>query len=169
MTDTETQEITSADVATVPKGVIDVPGDVSELSKDELTRWLSGVDLPDNGESDEGDYEAALRILGADTLEKALAPDDVRKSESLIDTSFVVTSVRWNQSTKLDRGPRRYAFLSCVDLDGVKFYTSIGGTYPVLALARMERDGDFPVKVKLTGTTTGSGNTMTRLELDPDF
>lgn len=149
--------------------VIDVPGDVSKLSKEQLTRWLSGVDLPDNGESDEGDYEAALRILGAATLEKALAPDDVRKSESLIDTSFVLAGIQWHQSTKLERGPRRYAFCSCIDGDGVKFYTSIGGTYPVLALARMERDGDFPVKVKLTGTQTGSGNTMTRLELDPDF
>ena len=140
------------------------------MTKTELVAYLQGVDLGDATDTTESEYDLAIKILGAETLDKALEPDDVRKSETLVGTTFVVQSCSWRRSFQHDKAGRRYGFLTCVDADGVTFYTSMGGSQPVLLLTRLVRDDGLPAQLTFTETETGSGNTMTRLEIpSPDF
>lgn len=140
------------------------------LTKEELQRWLSGVDIEENDDTSESDYELALKILGTSDLADALKPDDGRTTDSLIGTEFTILSCSWRKSTKKEDGEGRYGFLWCVDADGVKFFTTCGATQPVLLLARLMRDDMLPIKVGLEATKTNSGNTMKRLVLaSPDF
>jgi predicted aspartyl protease len=125
--------------------------------------WLRGDDLGDVDEVDQLDYETALRILGADTLAKALEPDDVRKSRDLVGKTFVVSSVKWRRSTKSEDGAGRYAVMSCVDEDGVPFITSCGATKVVLQLRRAQLGNDLPAQFSLAADETSAGRTVMSL------
>jgi len=167
MSATETESQPGANTAAVP-AVVGKGGDISTLSKDELARWLSGVDLQDNTDTAESDFDLAMKILGADTLDKALEPDDIRESKSMVGKTFTILAVDWHRSTKTsERGDRRYAFLRCVDEDGVKFFCSCGATQVVLMLARLLRDNQLPATMTFEAQDTNTGNTMIKLAPPP--
>lgn len=139
-------------------------GEMVPLTPELVAAWLDGDDIVDDAEpTDELDYATALRILGASDEAAALKPDDVRKSDTMVDKSFVVTAVRWRKSTKSDDGKGRFAIMSCVDEDNNAFVMSCGATKVVLQLRKAQLEGWFPWQVQLASDTTTSGNTVLSL------
>lgn len=151
-------EVTSATDAAAAKVT------ATTLSKADLTAWLRGEDISEDDNSDEITFDQAVRILSADSPEKVLSDDDVRKSESLVGQTFTILSASWRKSTKSEDGAGRYAFLSCVDAEGVPFYSSCGATKVVLQVRKAELEGWFPWTVTLGAVDTNSGRTMLQLE-----
>lgn len=133
------------------------------LTKADLVAWMRGDEITDDDNTDEMTYDLALRILQADDQAAVLSKDDVRPVNTLIDASFVVTGVTWRKSTKSEDGAGRYAVMSCVDGDGVKFLSSCGATKVVLQLRKAELEGWFPWKVQLDAVTTSNNRTMYEL------
>lgn len=135
------------------------------MTRDEVVAYLRGDDIAGDTDTTESDYELALKVLGAETLEKALEPEDVRKSETLVGSTFAILGVSWRRSVKHKKEGERYAFITCADAAGTKFYTSCGATQVVLILTRLIRDGSLPAVMTLTATETDGGNTLLRLEI----
>lgn len=163
MADTKTKSATPAvpDTAT---------GELVPLSKEMVVAWLAADDLKDQEPVEEVDLDEAIRILGADTLEEALKPTDVRKFETLPGKTFTVLSVRWRRSTKYNPDGARLAILSCVDSDGVPFITSTASTKPVLKLRKAQLGNYLPTSFAMVSDDTSSGNTVFDLVIpDKDF
>lgn len=154
-----TQEITSADVTKIP----DPSGEMVPMMPKLITAWLAGEDITEEDATDEFDFATAMKILGADSQEAALARDDVRKFADLIGKQMVITAVTWRRSTKSDDGKGRYAVLSCVDMDGVPFLSSCGATKVVLQVRKGQLDGWLPWQVEVSATETSNGRTVYEL------
>lgn len=133
------------------------------LTKAELTDWLAGADISDADDTDEINYDQALRILQATDVDAVLADDQLRKSDTLVGQTFVITGVSWRKSTMNENGPGRYALLTCVDGNGEQFLTSCGATKVVLQVRKAELEGWLPWAVQLDAVSTASGRTMLQL------
>lgn len=160
---TDTPEAASTDVVNIP----DPAGDMVPMTPELITAWLAGEDITEEDATDEFDFATAMKILGADSPEAALAQDDVRPFKTLIDTQMVISAVTWRKSTKSDDGKGRYAVLSCVDKDGVAFLTSCGATKVVLQVRKAQLDGWLPWQVQASSTETSNGRTVFELVM-PD-
>lgn len=138
-------------------------GEMVPMTPELIAAWLHGDDITEEDQTDELDYETALRILSAETPDAVLAQDDVRKVADLIGKQFIVTGVAWRKSTKSDDGKGRYAVMSCVDPDGVAFISSCGATKVVLQLRKGQLAGWLPWQVELSSTETSNGRTVYEL------
>lgn len=168
MTTTETGTPADKPAEVVPSIPDATTGDLVPMTQAMLVQWLRGEDIPDDDNSDELTYEMALKILGADSPEAALAKDDVRKVASLVGTGFAVRSVQWRRSTKSEDGAGRYAVMQCVDADGVAFLSSCGATKVVLQLRKAQLAGWLPWKVSLDATETSNNRTVYELVPAPE-
>lgn len=162
MAKTQTKE--STDVA-----IPDATGEMVPLTQELIVAWLAGEDITEEDATDEFDFATAMKILGADSPEAALAQDDVRKFADLVDKEMVITAVTWRKSTKSEDGKGRYAVLSCIDPDGVPFLSSCGATKVVLQARKAQLDGWLPWRVAVSSTQTSNGRTVFELVMpDPD-
>lgn len=153
-------------VATIP----DDTGEMVPMTQELIVAWLAGEDITEEDATDEFDYATAMKILGADTPEAALAQDDVRKFADLVGKQIVITAVTWRKSTKSDDGKGRYAVLSCADADGVPFLSSCGATKVVLQVRKGQLDGWLPWQVEVSASETSNGRTVYELVMPtPDF
>ena len=137
--------------AAIPANVPAVPdatGAMVPMTPEIIAAWLAGNDITEEDQTDQLDYETALRILSAETPEAALSLDDVRAIKDLIGKQFIVVSLTWRKSTKSDDGKGRYAIMQCADADGVKFMASCGGTKVVLQLRKAQLAGWLPWQVE---------------------
>lgn len=160
----KTKETDTKEVA-----IPDASGDMVPMTPELITAWLAGEDITEEDATDEFDFATAMKILGAESPEAALAQDDVRKFADLVDHQFVVTAVTWRKSTKSDDGKGRYAVLSCVDANGEAFLTSCGATKVVLQVRKAQLDGWLPWQVQASSTETSNGRTVFELVMpDPD-
>lgn len=141
----------------------DAAGEMVPMTPELIAAWLAGEDITEEDATDEFDFATAMKILGADSQEAALARDDVRKFADLIGKQMVITAVTWRRSTKSDDGKGRYAVLSCVDIDGVPFLTSCGATKVVLQVRKGQLDGWLPWQVEVSATETSNGRTVYEL------
>jgi len=137
---------------------------VVPMSRDELTAWLDGVDLPEIDDTDEVTYEIAMQILQASSPEKLFSPDQVKHAKQLVGIPFIIRELRWRRSTAKEDGTGRYAIMQCVSRDGEAFVASCGGTQVCLQLRRAELEGWLPYCVTVRAMPTSSGFTAFRLE-----
>jgi hypothetical protein len=163
MTQTKTKDKATEGARAAAPAIPDATGELVPMTKEMITAWLAGDDLTVEDESDDWDYETAVRILGADNAADVLKQNDIRKGRDLVGTSFSILSVAWRKSTKSEDGKGRYAVCELVDADGVPFTASFGMTKVVLQLRWAQLHGALPWQVELTSATTSNNRTVYEL------
>lgn len=155
-----------ASVATIPND----EGDLEPLTPELVKAWLDGDALTEDDVAEFDAFALAQKILGADTPEKVLSQDDIRKSAELVGETFAILGVVWRKSVKREDGKGRYAVLSCADEDGAGFMWSCGATKVVLQVRKAQLEKWLPWVVTLNSEETNSGNTVYELVApSPDF
>jgi len=146
--------------------------EIVSTDKEDLARWVSGIDLPEVEDSTDIQIEIAMRILEAETLEDALRPLSTESGKEYVNRPFTVLDVRWRRSSLPGGKTQRYALIEGVDAKGEKVTITSGAIQVMVALLKIQNLDALPCRIVIrqSDTPTASGGRANWVELDsPSF
>jgi len=142
--------------------------EIVSTDRQDLTRWVSGIDLPDIEDSTEIQIDMAMRILEAATLEEALKPLETESGKTYVDKPFTLLDVSWRRSSIAGGKTQRYAIMHGVAAGGEKVTITSGAIQVMVGLLKIQNLEALPCRIVIrqADTPSASGGRANWIELD---
>lgn len=113
--------------------------------------------------------EIIARIVNAKTIEEAFDSPGATHARDYLDTYFLLTDVRFNESTFDAGGPQFYGLLTGATDDGEKLVITCGAAQVIAQAWKLRDLGSLPARVRLVESDrpTKAGYKVMWLELEP--
>lgn len=125
-----------------------------------IARAIMGEATIDGGDPEDTGKAIVARLLLAESVDEALAQNNVAGAEVMLGANIEVHNVKWMPSS-YDKGPKVYALMDVTEMaTGQRRTVSCGSASVLAQLLRIQVTNEFPQVVKIVQATraTAAGN-----------